>query len=484
MKEINVVWFKRDLRLSDHEPLFRAIEDGKPVVLVTFLEPSLMAAPQSDIRHWRFVHQSFKEIEQRLKAINQKIHLIQAEVVDTFSIISRQYQINQIFTYAETGIELTYNRDKEVAEFCKREGIKWVECPYSGVIRGMKKRDNWPKHWYGIMAQPTHDPDLGKLESVNLDQAILNEIGADSIAEEVLTDDPHFQKGGELLARKYLSTFLNERVSNYNKHISKPAPSRKSCSRLSPYLAWGNISMKQVYQATVEAKKSASQKRNINSFSSRLRWHCHFIQKFEMEHRYEYENLNKGFDGTRDEWDEEKYLAWENGLTGYPLVDACIRCVKTTGYINFRMRSMIVSFLTHHLWLDWKRGADFLARQFLDFEPGIHYPQFQMQAGTTGYNTIRIYNPVKQSLENDADGEFIKQWMPEIAHLPLPLLHEPWKMTAIDEQLHGVKLGIDYPQPIVDTKVTYKEASSKLWKKKGDQKVKRENRRILAKHTN
>ena len=479
--KINIVWFKRDLRLSDHRPLCNAIEDGLPVLLITFIEPSLVRAPQSDTRHWRFVYQSVMDIRSQLNGYGHDILLIHGEVLPVLQVLAQQYEVSHIFSHMETGIKLTYERDKAIKSFCDSAGIQWCESPYAGVVRGIKQRKNWPKHWYSTMASPVDEPDLLKLKTILPPRNIYDLLPCRPIPKIYQKKDAAFQPGGESKAQAYLGSFLGERVSKYNLHISKPALSRKNCSRLSPYLAWGNISMRQVYQAAVAAKQNSTQKRNINSFMSRLRWHCHFIQKFEMMERYEVQNVNPGYNTLRTEWDESKYQAWESGQTGYPLIDAGIRCVKATGYLNFRMRSTLVSFLTHHLWLDWKRGADFLARQFLDFEPGIHYPQFQMQAGTTGYNTIRIYNPIKQSKDHDPGGHFIKEWLTELGQLPVTLLHEPWKMTSLDQQMYGCEIGKDYPAPIVEIAYTYRSASKALWAKKREPLVRSEARKILAK---
>lgn len=165
------------------------------------------------------------------------------------------------------------------------------------------------------------------------------------------------------------------------------------------------------------------------------------------------------------------------------MVDACMRCLEATGYINFRMRAMLVSFLCHHLWLDWKDGVVHLARLFLDFEPGIHYPQFQMQAGVTGINTIRMYNPVKQSLDNDSDAEFISEWVPELRNLPVPFRHQPWKISPLEAAITGFQPGVDYPDRIVDHEVAAKHARTMLWRHRGEKEVKQESWRILKKHT-
>lgn len=481
---INIIWFKRDLRLADHKPLQLAIEDGLTTVLLYCFEPSLLNYDDSSERHGRFVYQSLQQMQMSLEKFNSIINITYSEAIIAFEKINNHFSIKQIFSHEETGNQLSYDRDKAVKKFCKNNTIKWVESPTNGVIRGLQSRKDFSKHWHTVMHANVFEVILEKLISIEISQVLLpvteNEIFYKSITT---TSHSIFQPGGEENANAYLKSFLNERKTNYSKHISKPLESRKSCSRLSPYLTWGNLSMKQIYQAALKSMEQNGDRFNINFFINRLHWHCHFIQKFESECSIEFENLNKGFDKIRTIENETYSTAWKNGATGYPLIDACMKCVTETGYLNFRMRSMLVSFLTHHLWQPWQAGVHHLAKQFLDYEPGIHYPQFQMQAGTMGVNTIRTYNPIKQSKDHDPKGIFIKKWIAALQQVPEKFIHEPWTMSAIEQDLYHCKIGVDYPSPIVDLKTTAAYAREHLWGTKKSKEVQKNNEKILAVQT-
>ncbi|HMA97877.1 MAG TPA: FAD-binding domain-containing protein, partial [Wenzhouxiangella sp.] len=162
----------------------------------------------------------------------------------------------------------------------------------------------------------------------------------------------------------------------------------------------------------------------------------------------EFENMHRGFDGMREHaFDRARFTAWAEGNTGYPLIDACMRFLAQTGWLNFRMRALLMSFAAYHLWLHWREPALHLARLFTDYEPGIHYNQCQMQSGTTGINTLRIYNPVKQAYDQDSEAEFVRRWVPELAGVPAEQCFEPWKIGQAERKRFGAA---DYPDPIVD----------------------------------
>ncbi|MCC5944458.1 MAG: deoxyribodipyrimidine photo-lyase [Bernardetiaceae bacterium] len=467
-KKVNILWWKRDLRLTDHQPLKEAIETGLPLLPIYIFEPSLKAHPDWGIRHWLFAYHSLLEMQKNLEKAGHTLYIFYEEAEAVFEYLYENFDIQKVYSHQETGITLSYKRDLEIAQWLKTRKIDWQEYPSNGIVRPYKGKKDWQQTWIARMQSPQQQPDLSALKVAHCEVPV--PFLFDYATMKSLKFYPkHWQPPGEENASRYLKRFFQKGVKMYMQHISKAEAARSSCSRISPYLAWGNLSTRQVYQAYQKEKTKTKYPKNLKQFRSRLQWRCHFMQRFEQDTSLETQAQAPRFE-TLEQPKNEKWLrAWKEGKTGYPLVDAAMRCLCETGYLNFRMRAMLVSFLTHQLWQPWQLGAHFLASQFLDYEPGIHYAQFQMQAGVTGMHTIRMYNPIKQAKDNDPEAVFIKKWIPELRNLPVGLAQEPYKMSQLDQAFYHCYIGKDYPAPIIDIKEASQKAKILLWEKRKQQ---------------
>ena len=443
-----ILWFKRDLRLSDNAALAHAAACG-PILPLYIAEPGVWQAADASARQWAFVAEALAALDRDLSRHGLRLITRIGDPVAILADLAERHRATDLVSHQETGNLLTFARDRRVAAWARANGIRWTEPQGQGVFRRLSGRDGWSARRDGFMAGPCLPvpPLVGPAEHPG---------PIPTAADLGLAPDPcpDRQTGGRAQGLALLESFLHGRARTYRRAMSSPADGATACSRLSPHLAWGTLSLREVTQATTRAQASGGFPDALRSFQSRLAWRDHFTQKLEDEPAIETTCLDPATEGLRYS-DPARLAAWAAGETGLPFLDACIRSLIATGWLNFRMRAMVISAASHHLWLDWRATGPILARRFTDYDPGIHWPQVQMQSGTTAINTLRIYNPVKQGRDHDPAGSFIRRWLPELASLPDAFLHEPWRWEGLR--------GLHYPPPVVDPAAAAARARETLW---------------------
>ena len=446
-----VVWHRRHLRTRDHPALTYAAREYDTLLPLFVFDPRFYGDDglACDARI-RFLHESLVDLDGQYQQRGGRLSYAHGDPIELLSRF-RAAGWAVVATADPTG-RYGWQRDNAAAADC---AVTFVDG--DGLVRNAEDpRDGWSdavEDWF------TDDLYTWGSETVSL-AAVDTPITIDRIESTydispAKTDVP---PGGTESARDRLRLFTDA-IAAYPGNISAPVDAESGTSRLSAYLRFGCLSVREVYQY-VQANATG---RGREMFISRLYWNRHYNQKLEDWPGWLDQAVNPTMEGFHtDSHDPELVDAWKAGQTGYPMVDASMRCLAATGWLNFRMRAMCASFLCDLLQQPWKPGADWFYYHLIDADPAINYTQFQTQAGMVGVDMLRVYNPRKQVRDNDPDGEFIRQWVPELAGLPNEYLDQPEKTPLHVQANCGVDVGDDYPYPVVEYEAARRRITDKL----------------------
>jgi deoxyribodipyrimidine photo-lyase len=481
-RTVAIWWVKRDFRLFDNAALCRALTECDEVLPLYVFEPLVFQGPDWSEKHAQAIHEGTTSLRKNLEHHESTLVVRQGNVLTSLEELTRSHGVTHIYAHEETGLDHTFERDKQVAKWCREQNISFIEVPTNGVVRGLKNRDHWQKLFSAEIDGP-----LLPIPKMQLIKSLPTGVKKGRIpAASTLGYKTNNQltEVSERAAHVLLREFLYTRGHAYSGGISSMNTAPTACSRLSIHLAWGTISLATIMRRTNERLKELKDdktelamcfKKSLRKFQSRLYWHSHFVQKLEDEVEMEFEPVNpvfaEGLPCVDGEEQRKRIEAWRTGQTGFPAIDAAMRCYAETGWLNFRSRAMITSFATHALRIHWHTIVYELAKLMHDYVPGINVSQVQMQAGVTGTNTIRVYSPQKQLEDQDPHCHFVKKWIPELADTP--------NKEIIGHQSNPVE---GYLVPIIDFKAETKIMKDALYAKKKSPDGRMNAKQVYKKH--
>jgi deoxyribodipyrimidine photo-lyase len=434
-----IVWFRRDLRIFDHEPLHRAASRGEVIPIFIF-DRALLHHPETSSARVAFMLRCLQALDQDLRQLGGRLILKSGEPVDVLLRLLAETQAEGI--YAHVDCERIYGRVRDArlnqALTERNHKIRWFEP--LGSLPDLLPYPDYRQFWFDQMASapvptPQHIQVPAEIESESIPN--LKTLG-------LIDDQKPIPNGGTLAARRVLTQFLTEKTPAYYWQLSYP--SAMSTSGLSPYLKFGVISIRECYQQARQCADTGTVnvQRSCQQLISRIRWGSGFTQRFRYLPQLELNSLYTIFDQEGWPFSAELYKAWQDGKTGFPIVDAAARCLVATGgwqELNFRVRAIYASFLSNLLGFDWRYGALHFMRHLIDGDCPIDHYQWAMQAGVThclDKSWTRIYNPEQSAVARcDPEGKFVKRWLPELADVPTEYLGTPPSING-------------YPKPVID----------------------------------
>ncbi len=447
-------WIRKDFRLHDNPALHAALREADGVVPVFVFEPGVLHAPDLSAFHVAAWMDALDALRAALRPSGGEVLILHGEAPEVFARLHAALGFDSIHSNAVTGTAATRSREAAVAEWCRRAGVAWQQAPQHGVPRGEAASPGDARWRAGMQAPPLPTPDAALLARLHLpprpaapgsyDAPLLRTLGFTLSPAMRATRQPV----SEPEAQATLHSFLGSRAPGYKGGLGTPLDAEAHGSRLSVHLAWGTTTARAVYHATrlrlaelppPPAGQAAAWRRALRRFRRRLAWRDAALQAFESRPDLEFFPLQRAYEALPARDDADLLDAWLSGYTGFPLVDAAMRCARTTGFLGFRLRALVTSVACHALRLDWRAIAPPLARLWADYEPAIHFSQLQMQAGFTPRQALRLYDPARQLTLYDPGAQFVKKWVPELA-----------RYAPADIAAHQTRPLAGYLPPVVD----------------------------------